>query len=181
MDRFIIGLFFVTILLINTYIYFSYKKDILIKQKQVSEEKVKTYLLYLSSIIENKNKEIDELSILYDVNPDDKELKNAIDMKNQEKSALQEELSKVVEHNSENTTALMIEREIILKENNELKSKINALANLTDDDAENSKVKEMKEKYDRLSQKYNKILEDYKEAKGKLEELDEEFNNVYNN
>jgi len=180
MDKIIIGLFFFTMLLVNIFIYINYKKDILIKQKQVSEEKVKKYLLYLSSIIENKNKEIEELAELYDGNPDDKELRASIEMKRQEKNALKEELSKVVEKNTDNKTALILEREIIIKENEELSSKIKTIASMgsTEDD-DNSKLNEIKEKYNKLSEKYNKILEEYKEAKSKLEELDEEFTNIY--
>ncbi len=179
MDKLIIGLFFLTIFLINIYIYINYKKDILIKQKQVSEEKVKSYLLYLSSIIENKNKEIEELSILYESNPEDKELKASIEKKKQEKNALKEEISNVVEKNTNNTTALKLEREIIIKENENLMSKIKIIANMSEDTKDIPKLNELKEKYNKLSKKYNNILEEYKNAKAKLEELDEEFTNIY--
>jgi len=179
MDKVIIGLFFFTILLINIYIYISYKKDILIKQKQVSEEKVKSYLLYLSSIIENKNREIEELSILYETNPEDKELRASIEKKKQEKDALKEEISKVVENNKNNVTALKLEREIIIQENEDLNSKIKTIISMTDENEDNPKLTELKEKYDKLSKKYNNILNEYKEAKAKLEELDEEFTNIY--
>ena len=180
MDKLITGLFFFTTLLINIYIYISYKRDISIKQKQVSEEKVKNYLMYISSIIENKNKEIEELSAMYETNPDDKELRASIHKKMQEKEALKEEISKVVEENQDNLTALKLEREMIVKENEELNSKIKQIMKLTsENDEENPKLKELKEKYDKLSQKYNKILAEYKEAKAKLEELDEEFTNIY--
>ena len=179
MDKVIIGLFFLTIFLVNIYIFFSYKKDILVKQKRVNEEKVKTYLLYLSSIIENKNKEIDELSVLYDNNRDDKELQFAIEKKKQEKAALAEEISKVVEKNPDNNTALKISNQIMIEENESLNSKLKVIANMSEGESNDPKVKDLKEKYERLSKKYNNILEEYKEAKSKLEELDEEFTNIY--
>ena len=179
MDKIIIGLFFFTIFLVNIYVYINYKRDILVKQKQVSEEKVKSYLLYLSSIIENKNKEIDELSVLYDDNHGDKELKIAIDKKIQEKTALQEELSKIVEENPENITALKIENNIISEENKGLNSKLKTIITMSEGDEEDPKLKELKGKYEKLSKKYNNILEEYKIAKAKLEELDEEFTNIY--
>jgi len=178
MNDVIVLLFFLTIFLVNIYIFINYKKDILIKQKQLSEEKVKKYLLYISSIIENKNKEIDELSVLYD-NDNDKELKAVIMKKKQEKDALQDELSRVVGSNLENKTALKIENNILLQENEKLNIILKDLSMMTENAKDTPKSKEMQEKYKKLSLKYNNILEEYKDAKKKLEELDEEFTTMY--
>jgi len=178
MNDVIVLLFFLTIFLVNIYIFINYKKDILFKQKQLSEEKVKKYLLYISSIIENKNKEIDELSVLYETD-DDKELKAAIMKKKQEKDALQEELTRVVGGNNENKAALKIENNILHQENEKLNLILKDLSMMTENAKDSPKSKEMQEKYKKLSLKYNNILEEYKDAKKKLEELDEEFTTMY--
>lgn len=181
MEYSLIVLMLVIFLAINIYIVHIQKKQIFIKQKMIDEDKVKQYLHYLSSIIDNKNRELEELNALKAISPKDKNLDMLISQKTQEKEALSKEIVDFAENNEESLIALQTEKKILLDENKELHEKIDNLNEIIKSSAllTNQPVNQFESMYNELKKKYDLLLIDYEKSKKKIEELDKEFTKIY--
>lgn len=178
----LIVLILIVFLGINIYLYVVQKKHIFIQQKMVDEDKVKQYLLYLTSIIETKDKELEELQRLQQESPQDKSLSILISQKIQEKEAVKSTIQDYVDNHNESVFALQTGREFLLKEKENLEDKLEFLNQkiqgkvfqdpISEDDELLIKIQK---DYSELKKKYNELLQEYDLAKKRIDMLDEEF------
>ncbi len=181
MEYSLIVLMLVIFLAINIYIVHIQKKHIFIKQKMVDENKVKQYLHYLSSIIDNKNRELEELNTLKANSPKDKNLDLLIFQKTQVTEAISQELVNFAENNSDSLIALQTEKNVLLEENKELHEKIDNLNEILNSSTfvNNQPTNHFESMFNDLKKKYDLLLVDYEKVKKKVEELDREFTKIY--
>ncbi len=178
----LITLILIIFLGVNIYLYFMQKKQIYINQKMVDEEKVKQYLLYLTSIIETKDKELEELQNLQLESPEDKSLSILISQKIQEKDAVKSTIQDYVDAHSDSVFALKTGREFLIKEKESLEEKLDTLNQKVQGrvfqnppSQSDEMLMKIQNDYRELKKKYEQLLQEYDLAKKRIDLLDDEF------
>lgn len=177
-------LVFITIILVffflaNIYIIHLQKKHYYIKTEMISEDKVTQYILYLSTIIEKREEEIRSLDQLKEENPEDKSIDLLISRKQQEKNAVRGQMSEFVAENDDNLAALQAERSFLLSENDQLQAKISHLDTIAEFGRESGASRDLRKRYEEIRTQYEKLQQEYEITKKTLDQLDEQFTNLY--